>query len=113
MNQPEVPHNFDRRAGDRRASPDGRESLGIMFDKIVVYVFTGILSVVAGLLVWLCLQTVSLKQDTTAIIEHGKSVDKKLEEHESFIKSINDKTNATAVQITTIKIQMASHGWKE
>ena len=88
---------------------DGRENIGVILDKIVVYVFTSMLGLLTMLIGWLCLQTISLKQDTTAIIEHGRSVDEKLAQHERLMEVLNTNNTKTADQLEHLSIHIAAH----
>ena len=89
-----------------------RTPVGVILDQIVVYVFTSMLAILTTLIGWLCLQTVSLKQDTMTIIEHGRATDHQVQVHEETIKglAINDRIQIEAIE--DLRVRMASHGWK-
>ena len=100
----------ERRTGERRTAPeametqpliipDGRAPIGVTLDKILIYLATGLIG-------WLCVTTMSLKQDTTAILEHNRAMDKRMGSNEKFVSSHEQ-------EIMRIKITMAEHGWKD
>jgi hypothetical protein len=90
---------------------EDRIPFGVMADKVMLYIFTGMLGVLTTLVGWLCLQTVSLKQDTTAIIERGKSVDQRILEHDNAIRELQASDKAQIGIVEDIRLKQARHGW--
>ena len=88
-----------------------RTPVGVILDQIVVYVFTSMLAILTTLIGWLCLQTVSLKQDTMTIIEHGHATDKTLEKHEALLQGLAVNDRLQVEEIEELRIYMAKHGW--
>ena len=100
----------ERRSQERRTAPEAREtmeiptaerrlSFGGTMDRVFIFALTALLG-------WLCVTTMSLKQDTTAILEHNRTIDKRMETIEAFIANHEQ-------EIVKVKISMAEHGWKE
>ena len=97
---------------DSFKSHDRRAPLGVILDKIVVYVFTGLLSALTLLLSWLCLATISLKQDTTKILEHNAYSDDRLNKHDNAIQGLIVNDHAQMDAIEAVRLKQAQHGWR-
>lgn len=84
----------------------------IVFNEIIVYVFVGLFGISTALVGWVAIQTVEQIRISTAIVEHSKSLDRRMDQFEITTTEQTTTERMQLEKINEMQVMMAQHGWR-
>lgn len=102
---PQPPINWGRRASDQFTPKEERLTFGKSLDRVVVYL-------IAGLVAWLCVSTMNLREQMALVVERGTRADKQFDIMHSELERLTNTDKQHDAAINSLKIEAARRGWK-